>query len=80
MLGLLLIVAAISLLARAIAARHVPVIAASVIGLLAIIFAATQGFSFVHDSTNAASMAMATATGVAMLCYAIVLFLVRPSS
>ncbi|HLX49931.1 MAG TPA: hypothetical protein VKS82_16495 [Streptosporangiaceae bacterium] len=78
--GLLLIVAAISLLVRAIVARHVPVIVASAVGLLAIIFAATQGFSFVHDSTNAASMAMATATGVAMFCYAIALFLVRPSS
>jgi hypothetical protein len=79
-LGLLLIVAAISLLVRAIVARHVPVIVASAIGLLAIVFAATQGFSFVHDSTNAASMAMATATGIAMLCYAVSLYLVRPSS
>ncbi|HEY2579967.1 MAG TPA: hypothetical protein VGI74_26950 [Streptosporangiaceae bacterium] len=79
-LGLLLIVTAVTLLVRGIVARHTPVIAASAIGLLAIIFAATQGFSFVHDSTNAASMAMATATGIAMLCYAFTLYLVRPSS
>jgi hypothetical protein len=75
--GLLLIVAAIGLLVRAIIARHGPVIAAAVVGLLAIATAATQGFSFVSDGTNAASLAMALATGVAMLCYAIALYLVR---
>jgi hypothetical protein len=77
-LGLLLILAAIGLLVQAIIARHGPVIVASVVGLLAIAAAAMQGFSFVHKSTNAASMAMAVATAVAMLCYVIVLFLVRP--
>jgi len=75
--GLLLIVAAIGLLVRAIIARHGPVIAAAVVVLLAIATAATQGFSFVSDGTNAASLAMALATGVAMLCYAIALYLVR---
>jgi hypothetical protein len=75
--GLLLIVAAIGLLVRAIIARHGPVIAAAAVGLLAIATAATQGFSFVSDGTNAASLAMALTTGVAMLCYAIALYLVR---
>jgi hypothetical protein len=75
--GLLLIVAAIGLLVRAIIARHGPVITAAAVGLLAIATAATQGFSFVSDGTNAASLAMALATGVAMLCYAIALYLVR---
>jgi hypothetical protein len=77
-LGLLLILAAIGLLVQAIIARHGPVIAASAVGLLAIAAAAMQGFSFVHKSTNAASMGMAVATGVAMLCYVIALYLVRP--
>jgi hypothetical protein len=76
--GLLLIVAAIGLLVRAIIARHGAVIAAAAVGLLAIATAATQGFSFVSDGTNAASLAMALATGVAMLCYASALYLVRP--
>jgi hypothetical protein len=76
--GLLLVVAAIGLLVRAIIARHGPVIAAAAVGLLAIATAATQGFSFVSDGTNAASLAMALATGVAMLCYVIALYLVRP--
>lgn len=75
--GLLLIVAAIGLLVRAIIARHRAVIAAAAVGLLAIATAATQGFSFVSDGSDAASLAMALATGVAMLCYAIPLYLVR---
>jgi hypothetical protein len=76
-LGLLLLLAAIGLLVQAIAARHVGVIVAAAVGLLAIAGAAMQGFSFVHDSTNAASMGMAVATAVAMLSYVIALFLVR---
>jgi hypothetical protein len=76
-IGLLLIVTAIGLLVRAIIARHGPVIAAAAVGLLAIATAATQGFSFVSDGTNAASLAMGLATGVAMLCYVIALYLVR---
>jgi hypothetical protein len=79
-LGLLLIVSAVTLLVRGIVARHTPVITLSAAGLLAIIFAATQGFSFVHNSTNEASMAMASATGIAMFCYVLTLYLVRPSS
>jgi len=78
--GLLLVVAAIGLLVRAIIARHGPVIAAAAVGLLAIVTAATQGFSFVSDGTNAASLGMALATGVAMLCYAVALYLVRPTA
>jgi hypothetical protein len=76
-LGLLLVVAAIGLLVRAILARHGPVIAVSGVGLVAILLAVVQGFSFVHDSTNAASMAMAVAGSVALLCYVIALYLTR---
>jgi hypothetical protein len=76
-LGLLLIVSAIGLLVQAIIARHGRVIALAALGLVAIAGAAMQGFSFVHDSTNAASMGMAVATAVAMLCYVVTLFVVR---
>lgn len=75
--GLLLILAAIGVLVSAILARHRPVIAAAAVGLLAIAAAAGMGFSFVHSSSNAASMAMATAGGVAMVCYVLALYLVR---
>jgi hypothetical protein len=74
-LGLLLIVTAVSLLVRAIIARHRPVMVASVIGLLAIVAAAGFGGSFVNRSTTGASMGMAMATGVALLCYIAALFI-----
>ena len=77
--GLLLILAAVSMVARAVIARHRPSIALSVIGLLAILAAAGAGASFVNDGTNGASLGMALATGVALLCYIIGLFVVsRP--
>lgn len=76
-LGLLLIVSAIGLLVQAIIARHSRVIVLAALGLVAIAGAAAQGFSFVHNSTNAASMGMAVATAVAMLCYVVTLFIVR---
>ena len=78
--GLLLVVTAVSLLVRAIAARHRPVIVTSAVGLLAIIAAAGSGASFVSDSAIGASLGMALATGVAMLCYLASLFILgRPS-
>jgi uncharacterized membrane protein YhaH (DUF805 family) len=78
--GLLLIVTAVSLLVRAIIARHRPVIVTSAVGLLAIIAAAGFGASFVNNSKNGASLGMALATGVAMLSYLVsLLVLGRPS-
>ena len=78
-LGLLLILAAVSMVVRAVIARHRPSIALSVTGLLAILAAAGAGASFVNDGTNGASLGMALATGVALLCYIIGLFVVgRP--
>lgn len=79
-LGLLLIASAIGLLVQAIMARHWPVIVAAALGLVGLVFAAGQGFSFVHDSTNAASMGMAGAGCVALLCYTAVLYLARPAA
>ncbi|MGH3155230.1 MAG: hypothetical protein ACRDNF_01435 [Streptosporangiaceae bacterium] len=76
-LGLLLLLAAIGLLVQAITAGHGRVIALASVGLLAIAGAAFQGFSFVHKSTNAASMGMTVATAVAMLCYVATLFIAR---
>jgi hypothetical protein len=72
--GLLLVLAALSMIVRAIIARHRPSIVLSAVGLLAILAAAGYGASFVHDGTNSASLGMALATGVALLCYIIGLF------
>jgi hypothetical protein len=74
-LGLLLLLAAIGLLVRAIMARHRAVIIAAAIGLVAIIAAAGSGVSFLTSSTRGASMGMAMATAVAFLCYALCLLL-----
>jgi hypothetical protein len=73
--GLLLIVAAISLLARAIASRNVRIGVLSGVGLIAILAAASSGASFVGTGQDGASLGMALATAVAMLCYAVALFL-----
>ena len=68
-LGLLMLVAGISVLVRAILARHQRAIAASAAGLAAITAAAISGATFVSNGQADASMAMAVLTGVALLCY-----------
>jgi hypothetical protein len=68
-LGLLMLVAGISVLARAILARHRRAIAASAAGLAAIAATAISGAAFVSNGRAGASMAMAVLTGVALLCY-----------
>jgi hypothetical protein len=83
-LGLLIVLAAIALVVRSIVARHTASIVLSVIGLAAIASAAFNGARFVADGGQAsASLAMALATAVAMLCYATGLLLLgfsRPSA
>ncbi len=77
-IGLLLILAAIGLLVQAAVARYRPVIITSVIALLAITGAAFAGSSFVSSGREAASTAMAILAGIALVCYAVGLFLLRP--
>ena len=73
-LGLLLILTALSMIIRSVIARHRASIVTSAVGLLAILAAAGYGASFVHDGAAAASLGMALATGVALLSYIIGLF------
>ena len=68
-IGLLLVIGAVSAFARSIPTRRPAVIAASLIGLLAIIAAALSGAGFVSHGQASASMAMAAATAVAALAY-----------
>jgi hypothetical protein len=68
-LGLLMLLAGISVLARALLARHRRAIAASAAGLAAIVAAAVSGATFVSNQQAGASMAMAVLTGVALLSY-----------
>jgi hypothetical protein len=67
--GLLMLVAGVSVLARAVLARQRKVIATSAAGLAAIIAAAVSGDAFVSNGQAGASMAMAILAGVALLCY-----------
>jgi len=73
-LGLLLVLTALSMVVRSVIARHRASIVTSVVGVAAILAAAGYGASFVRNGSNAASLGMALATGVALLCYIIGLF------
>ena len=75
-LAILLILAAIGLLVQAIMARYWTVLAASAVGLIAIIGAAFSGADFTSKGgQDSASMTMAVLAGVALLCYGTVLYL-----
>lgn len=77
-LGLLMLVAGVSVLVRAIVARHRPAIASSAAGLATIAAAAFSGATFVSNGQDGASMAMAIFTGMALLCYLANLLVVGP--
>jgi hypothetical protein len=74
--GLLLLVAGVNVLVRAIAGRRPVIITSAVIALIAIIGAAVSGARFVDAGDNAAaSMMMGILTAVALLCYLVNLYL-----
>jgi heme A synthase len=68
-LGILLFVAAVVLLVRAIQARHKLSIWLSAIGLLSILGAGFAGLGFAGSGANSASLGMALAFAVALACY-----------
>ena len=72
--GLLLGLAALGVLVQSIMARRRIVVAASAVGLLALAFASVAGTGFVRTGDTSASMAMAALTGIALLCYAVNLY------
>jgi hypothetical protein len=75
--GLLLGLAGLGVLVQAVVNRHRGVIAASAFGLLALAFADVAGTGDASSGDASASMAMAVLTGVALLCYATSLYLLR---
>jgi hypothetical protein len=79
-LGLLMLVAGVTVLVRAIRARHRLAIAASALGFAAIIGAAVSGATFVSSDQDSASLAMGLLTGVALFCYLANLLTVVPSA
>lgn len=76
--GLLLGLAALGVLVQAVLARHRGAVASSALGLLALAFADVAGTGYTSSGDASASMAMAVLTGVALLCYAANLYLIRP--
>jgi hypothetical protein len=73
-LGMLLILAAIFVLVRAIMARTATLIITSAAGLVAILLAAFFGSGFTDKLTDGYSLGMAIAFAVALACYAIGLY------
>ena len=73
-LGMLLILAAIFVLVRAIMARNATIIVTSAAGLVAILLAAFFGSGFTDKLTDGYSLGMALAMAAALVCYAVGLF------
>ena len=73
--GLLLIVVALALTVRSVAARRWPLAALALAGLVCLLGAAAAGASFVGTGKNGASMMMAVLTGIALACYVSICYL-----
>jgi hypothetical protein len=73
--GLLLVLASLNVLVRAVVSRAGIAVALSLAGLLTVLGAGVSGVVFVDRGREGASMAMAILTGVALLCYVLNLFL-----
>jgi hypothetical protein len=78
-LGLLLGLAALGVLVQSIMARHWTVVAVSAVGLLALAFASVAGTGFVRTGDTSASMAMSVLTAIALLSYAVNLYVLGPA-
>jgi hypothetical protein len=74
-IGTLIIAGAIQALVRAIQTRKVGYLVLSIIALVAIVLAWFGGSTYVSTQSAIASHIMGLGTGVALLCYAIVLFI-----
>jgi hypothetical protein len=74
--GTLIVLAAISVLIRAISTRRALQITLAILGLLAVLGAWSAGTGFVGTGDDGASFGMATSTAVAIAAYASALFAV----
>jgi hypothetical protein len=77
-LGTLLLITALAALIRSLR-LGAPPIALTAVALLAICIAWMSGSEFVGHQQNGASLAMALATALAILCYTLVIFLLNRS-
>jgi len=76
LLGTILLITGLAAVVRASLARRPLLISMTSSALLALIVAWFAGATFVGDQASGASLAMAIATGLAILCYALILFIV----
>ena len=74
-LGLLLIVGALALAIRTIAARRWPLATLALAGLACVTGAAVSGARFAGTGDTGASMGMAVLTGLALACYLLICYL-----
>jgi hypothetical protein len=72
--GMLIVLAGISVLIRAITTRRALQIVLAAIGLIGVLSAWSSGAGFVGDGADSASFSMATATALAIAAYATALF------
>jgi hypothetical protein len=77
-LGILLFIAAVGQLVRAIGARHALTIWMSAIGLAAIVAAFFSGLGFTSSGAAGASLGMAIAFAVALAAYVVLVFALAP--
>jgi hypothetical protein len=75
LLGTLLLGTSATALVRSVRLRHTPAIALTAVALLAIVGAWVSGATYVGRLTSSSTIAMAFATALALLCYALVIFI-----
>jgi heme A synthase len=78
-LGILLFVAAVVLLIRAIGARHAPSVWLTAVGLVAIAASGFAGLGFADNGSAGASLGMSLAFAVALGCYIALLVVLVPA-
>ena len=78
--GLLLLIAAVMLLVRAIGARHRLPIWLSAVGLTGIVAASFAGIAFAGNGAAGSSLGMAIAFAVSLACYVVVILVLAPST
>jgi hypothetical protein len=79
-MSILLLVAAVMLLVRAIGARHRLTIWMSALGLVAIIAAGFAGEGFTRNGAAGASLGMSLAFAVSLACYVVIIMAFSPPS
>ena len=79
-LGLVLALGALNVVVQTIRARHWVATGLSAVGLFTVAWASVAGTQFTDSGDEADSVAMAVMTGIALLCYAAILYVLRSRS